>query len=50
MMTPYEKLKSLPQIKSHLKPDITLENLDACSETNVNEAGIEPQKASEPRI
>ena len=46
MMTPYEKLKSLHQIKSHLKPDITLEHLDAMAlRQNDNEAGIELQKA-----
>lgn len=29
MMTPYEKLRSLPQAESYLKPEITLEKLDA---------------------
>jgi hypothetical protein len=29
MMTPYEKLKSLPQAETHLKPEITFEILDA---------------------
>jgi transposase InsO family protein len=29
MMTPYEKLKSLPQAETHLKPGITFEILDA---------------------
>jgi hypothetical protein len=29
MMTPSEKLKSLPQAESHLKPGITFEILDA---------------------
>jgi hypothetical protein len=28
MMTPYEKLKSLPESKQFLKPDITFEHLD----------------------
>ena len=29
MMTPYEKLKSLPEAKQYLKPDITFQQLDA---------------------
>lgn len=29
MMTPYEKLKSLPQAAQHLKPGVNFENLDA---------------------
>ena len=29
MMTPYEKLKSLPKPEQFLKPDITFEQLDA---------------------
>ena len=29
MMTPYEKLKSLPEAKQFLKPDLTFEHLDA---------------------
>ena len=28
VMTPYEKLKSLPEAQSHLQPGVTLENLD----------------------
>jgi len=28
-MTPYEKLKSLPQAESYLRPGITFEALDA---------------------
>lgn len=31
MMTPYEKLKSLPNVTLHLKPGITLEQLDAAA-------------------
>ena len=27
--TPYEKLKSLPQVETYLRPGITLDNLDA---------------------
>ena len=29
MMTPYEKLRSLPEAESYLKPEITLQKLDA---------------------
>jgi transposase InsO family protein len=29
MMTPYEKLKSLPNARQHLKPGVTVEHLDA---------------------
>ena len=29
MMTPYEKLKSLPQAESYLKPGMTFKKLDA---------------------
>jgi hypothetical protein len=29
MMTPYEKLKSLPEASTYLKPGITFEQLDA---------------------
>jgi hypothetical protein len=29
MMTPYEKLKSLPEAQQYLKPGITLKQLDA---------------------
>jgi hypothetical protein len=29
MMTPYEKLQSLPQAETHLKPGITFEILEA---------------------
>ncbi len=28
MMTPYDKLKSLPDVEQYLKPEITLETLD----------------------
>ena len=39
MMTPYEKFASLPNLKQYLKPDITLEKLNAFSkEMNDNEA------------
>ena len=27
-MTPYEKLKSLPEVESYLQPGVTLEKLD----------------------
>jgi transposase InsO family protein len=46
MMTPYEKLKSVTQNKSYLKPGITMENLDAIAlSQSDNEAGLELQKA-----
>jgi hypothetical protein len=39
MMTPYEKLKSLPQASQYLKPGVTFEQLDAiASECSDNEA------------
>jgi transposase InsO family protein len=39
MMTPYEKLQSLPQAQRYLKPSITFEQLDAiASECSDNEA------------
>jgi len=39
MMTPYEKLRSLPQAESHLKPGTTLEKLDAvAAECSGNDA------------
>ena len=39
MMTPYEKLKSLPQPKQYLKPNVTFEYLDAqASSMSDNEA------------
>ena len=39
MMTPYEKLKSLPQASQYLKPAVTFEQLDAiASECSDNEA------------
>ena len=39
MMTPYEKLTSLPEAKQYLKHDITFEQLDAqAKEISDNEA------------
>lgn len=39
MMTPYEKLRSLPKAQSHLKPEITLAKLDAiAAECSDNDA------------
>mgnify|MGYP001571058589 FL=1 len=39
MMTPYEKLRSLPETESHLKPGTTLEKLDAiAAERSDNDA------------
>jgi hypothetical protein len=39
MMTPYEKFRSLPEMKRYLKPDTTLEKLDAiAAEYSDNEA------------
>ena len=46
MKTPYEKLKSLPQNESYLKPGLTFETLDKIAyRQSDNEAGIELQKA-----
>jgi glycogen debranching enzyme len=38
MMTPHEKLRSLPEAESHLKPGMTLEKLDAIAAQRLNEA------------
>ncbi len=47
MMTPYEKLRSLPKAPSHLKPGITLEKLDAmAAECSDNDAA---QRLNEAR-
>jgi hypothetical protein len=46
MMTPYEKLKSLPQIERYLKSGMSLEQLDAIAFLHSdNEAGLMLQKA-----
>jgi hypothetical protein len=46
MMTPYEKLKSLPQNRGYLKSGMTFEQLDAfATRESDNEAGLELQKA-----
>lgn len=46
MMTPYEKLKSLPQADKYLKPGITYKILDAAAfEINDNEAADRLQSA-----
>jgi hypothetical protein len=37
-MTPHEKLRSLPEAESHLKPGMTLEKLDAIAAQRLNEA------------
>jgi hypothetical protein len=48
MMTPYEKLISLPHIEEHLKAGITLENLaDFAKEMTDTEAAKSFQKARE---
>ena len=40
-MTPYEKLKSLPNARQHLKPGVTVEHLDAiASRISDNEAAL----------
>lgn len=47
MMTPYEKLRSLPKVEEHLVPGITLEKLDAmATECSDNEAA---QRLNEAR-
>lgn len=46
MMTPYEKLKSLPDCKDYLKPDVSFEILDELvNQTSDNQAADELQKA-----
>ena len=46
MMTPYEKFRSLPEATSHLKPETTLEKLDAlAAEFSNNEAAQHLNKA-----
>ena len=46
MMTPHEKLRSLPGATSHLKPETTLEKLDAlAAEFGDNEAAQHLNKA-----
>jgi len=46
MMTPYEKLKSLPEARQYLKPGMTFEHLDAiASEMSDNEAADALNKA-----
>ncbi len=46
MMTPYEKLKSLPDANQHLKPGITFEQLDDIAHAiSDNEAAIRLNKA-----
>lgn len=46
MMTPYEKLKSLPDVTQYLKPEITLEDLDEyAAKMSDNEAADAMQKA-----
>jgi len=48
MMTPYEKLKSLPQAKQYLKPEITFEDLDAkAKKLSDNEAAAQLQRAKQ---
>jgi len=46
MMTPYDKLKSLPDAKEYLKPGVTFEILDAVAhQINDNQAADQLQKA-----
>ena len=46
MMTPYEKLKSLPNVNQHLKTGITFEQLDDIAHAiSDNEAAIRLNKA-----
>ena len=46
MMTPYEKLKSLPDANQHLKPGITFKQLDDIAHAiSDNEAAIRLNKA-----
>ncbi|MEW6039831.1 MAG: hypothetical protein AB1648_16550 [Pseudomonadota bacterium] len=46
MMTPYEKLKSLPEAQRHLKPGITFQQLDAiASQCSDNDAALRLNQA-----
>jgi transposase InsO family protein len=46
MMTPYEKLKSLPNATDHLKPSVTFEQLDAfAKQMSDNQAAARLQRA-----
>ncbi len=46
MMTPNEKLKSLPDVAHYLKPEISLEDLDEyAAQMSDNEAAEAMQKA-----
>ncbi len=46
MMTPYDKLKSLPQAKKHLNPEVTFEILGARAyQFSDNQAADQLQKA-----
>jgi len=46
MMTPYDKLKSLPRATTHLKPAVTFEILDAIAhQLSDNQAADRLQKA-----
>ena len=48
MMTPYDKLKSLPEASDYLKPDISFTQLDAIAyQISDNEAAHQLQKARE---
>ena len=47
MMTPYEKLKSLPNPERFLKPGLTLEQLDALAmQRSDNETAAQLHKAT----
>ena len=47
LMTPYAKLRSLPEVESYLKPETTLKRLDAiAAECNDNDAA---QRLNEAR-
>ena len=46
MMTPYEKLKSLPDATSYLKPDVTFSELDRVAmQITDNESAKQLQEA-----
>lgn len=48
MMTPYEKLKSLPKAQDHLKPGVTFMQLDAAAQQmSDNEAAARLQRAKQ---
>ena len=49
-MTPYEKLRSLPQAQTFLKPGITFAHLDALAGAMSDNAAAERMNAARSRL